>query len=326
MNLGRQPATYVRVMIVKKLLWLCILGVAVGCSPTVQAPIEEEAPAPASESRDKSFDSDGVQIRYAEQGEGDPLILIHGFAMSHDRWEAAGILDAFAARGYRVLAIDARGHGGSGKPHDPIAYGEQISLDVVRLIEHLGLEQAYVAGHSMGAIVTNKVRSLAPEKVRAAVLGGAGWQKKGDTVLPGITALELAEALEETGNFKWMLREFTKDQQPPATEEEIEGHNKRMMYGNDTLALAAVLRGWDGLAVTEEDLRANEVPTLALVGGDDPLKEKVDDLDGVMSNLQIVVIPDADHFESLTDPAFVENIDAFLGEHPLAGSEPETEE
>ena len=315
-------------MFPRELPWVCVcfLGVAFGCSPTVQAPVEEAATEQASESRDKSFASDGVQIRYTDQGEGDPLILIHGFAMSHNRWEKTGILDAFADRGYRVLAIDARGHGQSDKPHDPAAYGEQISLDVVRLIEHLDLEQAYVAGHSMGAIVTNKVRALAPEKVRAAVLGGAGWQKKGGTALPGITALELAEALEETGDFKWMLREFTKDQRPPTTEEEIEGHNKRMMDGNDPLALAAVLRGWDGLAVTEENLRANEVPTLALVGGDDPLKEKVDDLNGVMSNLQIVVIPNADHFQSLTDPAFVENIDAFLGQHPMGGSEPETEE
>ena len=307
-------------------VWVCILGVALGCSPTVQAPGEEAATEQASESRDKSFDSDGVRIHYTDQGEGEPLILIHGFAMSQDRWEKAGIIDAFVDRGYRVLAIDARGHGQSDKPHDPAAYGEQIPLDVVRLIEHLDLEQAYVAGHSMGAIVTNKVRELAPEKVRAAVLGGAGWQKKGDTVLPGITALELAEALEETGDFKWMLREFTKDQQPPATEEEIDGHNERMMHGNDPLALAAVLRGWDGLAVTEQNLRANEVATLAVAGADDPLKEKIDDLDGVMSNLEIVVIPNADHFQSLTDPAFVEHVDAFLGKHPFVGSEPETEE
>ena len=314
-------------MILRKLFpWLWILGVAVGCSPTVQASVEEGGPEQASESRDKFFDSDGVQIHYTDTGEGAPLILIHGFAMNVKRWESGGVIDAFTDRGYRVLAMDARGHGQSDRPHDPAAYGEQIPLDVVRLIDHLGLEQAYVVGHSMGAIITNKVRELAPEKVRAAVLGGAGWQKKGGTALPGITALELAEALEETGDFKWMLREFTKDQQPPATAEEIEGHNKRMLDGNDPLALAAVLRGWDGLAVSEENLRANEVPTLAVVGANDPLKVKVDDLDGVMTNLQIVVIPDADHFQSLSDPAFVENVDTFLGKHPIVGSEPETEE
>ena len=303
--------------------WLGL--VLVGCSATVEAPVEEAAPEQASESRDKFFNSDGIQIHYTDTGEGDPLVLIHGFAMNLKRWESAGVIDALAERGYRVLAIDARGHGQSDRPQDPAAYGEEIPLDVVRLIDHLGFEQAYVVGYSMGAIITNKVRALAPERVRAAVLGGAGWQKEGGTALPGITSLELAEKLEETGDFKWMLREFIKDRQPPATEEEIEERNHRMMEGNDPIALAAVLRGWDGFAVSEENLRANEVPTLAVVGANDPLKVKVDDLEGVMSNLEVVVIPDEDH-GALSHPDFVVHVDEFLSKHPLGRTEPETEE
>ncbi len=319
-------------MVIMKSSWLgavAWLGLAlVGCSPPVEAPVDDVdvvATEEAPESVDKFFDSDGVQIHYTDTGEGDPLVLIHGFAMNWKRMKSAGAVDGLAERGYRVLAIDARGHGESGRPHDPGAYGEEIPLDVVRLIEHLGLEQAYVVGYSMGAIVTNKVRALAPEKLRAVVMGGAGWQKEGGTALPGITSLKLAEKLEETGDFKWMLEEFVKDRQPPATEEEIEERNNRMMEGNDPIALAAVLRGWDGFAVSEENLRANEVPTLVVVGANDPLKVKVDDLDGVMSNLEIVVIPDQDH-GALSHPDFVKHVDEFLSKHPLGSDEPETDE
>ena len=306
--------------------WLGL--VLVGCSSPVEAPVEpveDVATEQAPESRDKFFDSDGVQIHYTDTGEGDPLVLIHGFAMNWKRMESAGAVGGLAERGYRVLAIDARGHGESDRPQDPAAYGEEIPLDVVRLIDHLGFEQAYVVGYSMGAIVANKVRARAPAKLRAVVMGGAGWQKEGGTALPGITSLKLAEKLEETGDFKWMLEEFTKDRQPPATEEEIEERNRRMMDGNDPLALAAVLRGWDGFAVSEENLRANEVPALVVVGANDPLKVKVDDLEKVMSNLEVVVIPDADH-GALSHPDFVKHVDAFLSKHPLASEEPETDE
>ena len=97
------------------------------------------------------------------------------------------------------------------------------------------------------------------------------------------------------------------------------------MEGNDPIALAAVLRGWDGFAVSEENLRANEVPTLAVVGANDPLKAKVDELEGVMSNLEIVVIPDEDH-GALSHPDFVVHVDEFLSKYPLDSDEPETDE
>ena len=316
-------------MVAMKSSWLgavAWLGLAlVGCSPPVEAPVDVVATEEAPESVDKFFDSDGVQIHYTDTGEGDPLVLIHGFAMNWKRMKSAGAVDGLAERGYRVLAIDARGHGESDRPHDPASYGEEIPLDVVRLIDHLGLEQAYVVGYSMGAIVTNKVRALAPEKLRAVVMGGAGWQKEGGTALPGISSLKLAEKLEETGDFKWMLREFVKDRQPPATEEEIEERNHGMMEGNDPIALAAVLRGWDGFAVSEENLRANEVPTLVVVGANDPLKVKVDALDGVMSNLEIAVIPNETH-GALSHPDFVKYVDEFLSRYPLGSDEPETDE
>src|SRR6476619_5650236 len=67
----------------------------------------------------KFFPSDGVKIHYTDQGSGEPVVVLHGYAMSISRMESAGIVDALANAGYRVLAVDARGHGESDKPHDP---------------------------------------------------------------------------------------------------------------------------------------------------------------------------------------------------------------
>src|SRR5690606_28519982 len=86
---------------------------------------------------DSFFDSDGVRIRYVDQGSGPTVLLIHGFIVSTDlSWIANGILDSLAS-GYRAIALDLRGHGESEKPHDPAAYGQQMVADVVRLLDHL---------------------------------------------------------------------------------------------------------------------------------------------------------------------------------------------
>lgn len=83
-------------------LWMLgIAGLAlVGCSPPAEEPVATDTAEQAAESPDRYFDSDGVQIHYTDTGEGDPLILIHGFAMSVKRWESGGVVEALAEPGY----------------------------------------------------------------------------------------------------------------------------------------------------------------------------------------------------------------------------------
>ena len=136
----------------------------------------------------------------------------------------------------------------------------------------------------------------------------------GGPALADVTGTEIAEALERTGSFEWMLRAFTKKQQPPPTEEDLAKRNRRMLEGNDLQGLAAVLRGWNGFAVPERNLRDNRVPTLALIGAQDPLKVRVDALASVMRDLEVVVIPDADH-GALAHPMFAQRLRSFLASH-----------
>ena len=83
------------------------------------------------------FDSNGVQIHYVDQGEGEPVVLVHGFMASYASWDATAIMETLQAAGYRVIALDCRGHGESGKPRDPQRYGLEMVRDVVRLLDYL---------------------------------------------------------------------------------------------------------------------------------------------------------------------------------------------
>jgi len=140
----------------------------------------------------QSFDSNGVQISYADRGRGVPVVLIHGFTGSYARhWEAPGVMQALEAAGYRVVAMDCRGHGQSGKPAEPAQYGMEMVGDVVRLLDHLKIEGAHIVGYSMGGAIANQLLVGHPERLLTVTLLGAGWA--GDD-LTELTAMMTAMA------------------------------------------------------------------------------------------------------------------------------------
>src|SRR5207249_4354671 len=120
-----------------------------------------------------SFDSNGVQIQYADRGSGEPVVLIHGFTGSYARHiESPGLMDRLEKAGYRSIAIDCRGHGQSGKPRDDSAYGMEMVADVIRLMDHLKMERAHLFGYSIGGAIVSQllVRQPTPE-LTATLLG-----------------------------------------------------------------------------------------------------------------------------------------------------------
>ena len=114
---------------------------------------------------DQFFDSNGVRIRYVEQGSGPAIVLMHGMTGTLDRHFIANGVFANLAQDHRVIAIDLRGHGKSGKPHDPRAYGEEMARDVVRLLDHLKIQRAHVAGYSLGAMIAGRLATMQPERL-----------------------------------------------------------------------------------------------------------------------------------------------------------------
>ncbi len=253
--------------------------------------------------------SDGVEIHYLVEGRGDPVVLLHGITgTAASNWGGAGIIDRLAEE-FQVIAVDQRGHGKSGKPHDAASYGERMALDVVDLLDHLRLQQAHVVGYSMGGFITMKVVALAPDRLMSAVVGGAGWpspELRDDAMFNA-----LAESLE-AGKGGGPLVEFLWPGEEPPTPEQTQAIGQAMVASNDQAALAAVVRGMAGLDVSAELLRVNKVPTLNIIGSDDPLKPNADALVDVMQEHRLHVIEGANHMNTLNSPEFVDTVRAFF--------------
>ena len=102
------------------------------------------------------FRSGDVSLAFVDEGKGDPIVLIHGFASNlRVNWESTGWISALVSAGRRVIALDNRGHGKSDKPHEREAYGTPVMADdVIHLLDHLSISRADLMGYSMGARIT----------------------------------------------------------------------------------------------------------------------------------------------------------------------------
>src|SRR5215475_4433603 len=99
------------------------------------------------------FRNGDVEIAYLDEGRGEPMVLVHGFASTKEvNWVHPGWITTLARAGRRAIALDNRGHGQSTKLYDPADYHTDLmAADVAALIAHLGLERADVMGYSLGA-------------------------------------------------------------------------------------------------------------------------------------------------------------------------------
>jgi pimeloyl-ACP methyl ester carboxylesterase len=226
-------------------------------------------------------------------------------------WKMPGIIKGLA-KDYQVIALDNRGHGKSDKPHDPKKYGVEMAEDAVRLLDHLKIKKAHIVGYSMGAIITAKLLTTHPERFLTATLGGHSGLREG----ADMSFYErLADSLEQGKGLGLMIARLTPPGKPKLTEEQIKVINGILLATNDPKALAAVARNFKELAVSRDKLQTNQVPTLALIGEQDPLKAGVDELKGKMANLTITVIKEADHLSAFGRPEFIKTLQEFLAEH-----------
>ena len=114
----------------------------------------------------------GVRIHYRVVGAGKPLVLHHGFTESIEDWSECGYVDALQSE-HELILIDARGHGRSDKPHDPLAYTlETCVRDVIGVLDVIGIEKAHFWGYSMGGWVGFGMAQFAPERIDRLVIGG----------------------------------------------------------------------------------------------------------------------------------------------------------
>jgi pimeloyl-ACP methyl ester carboxylesterase len=134
-------------------------------------------------------ENQGVRIHYEVEGEGPPLVLQHGFSDSLQTWYELGYVDGLKPD-YRLILVDARGHGTSDKPHEPEAYKPEYNAgDVVAILADLQISRAHFFGYSMGGWIAFAMAQYAPEHVHALIIGGANPHQIAppDPYLPALT-------------------------------------------------------------------------------------------------------------------------------------------
>ncbi|KQR68828.1 alpha/beta hydrolase [Rhizobium sp. Leaf384] len=249
-----------------------------------------------------SFRHQGLDIAFFDAGDPDgaPVLLIHGFASSASvNWVFPGWLKTLGDAGYRVIALDNRGHGASSKPTDPALYHPtDMAGDARALLTHLGLETAHVMGYSMGARISAFLALEAPERVRTLVLGGLGigmvtgvgdW----DPIADALLAPSLDDVAHERGRMFRMFADQTK---------------------SDRQALAACIATSRAL-LTEAEMARIDVPTLIGVGTKDDIAGSGQALADLMPRAVAIDIPNRDHMLAVGDRVFKKAVLAFLAEN-----------
>jgi pimeloyl-ACP methyl ester carboxylesterase len=251
------------------------------------------------------FNSNGVSIAYIDvapdEGHGDPILLIHGFASNHAvNWVNTLWVKSLTKAGYRVIALDNRGHGESEKLYRPEDYDSYVMAEDARnLLNHLDIERADVMGYSMGARITAHLALAAPQRMRSAILGGLGIHLVTGIGLPlGIAdGMEAASLDDLTDPMQRMFRAFAEQTK------------------SDLKALAACIRG-SRQSLTESEVASIALPTLVAVGTKDPVAGSAHDLVKLMPHATALDIPGRDHNLAVGDRVHKQGVLEFLARRP----------
>jgi pimeloyl-ACP methyl ester carboxylesterase len=248
-----------------------------------------------------SFKNGAVEIAYLDEGEGDSIVLVHGFASNKEvNWVMPGWTTTLKRDGRRVIALDNRGHGQSAKLYDPAAYHTDIMAgDVAALIEHLKLGRADVMGYSLGSRISAVLAARRPELMRSVILGGAGIRLIDNAGLRDEIAdsLEMPSLADVTDPMGKRFRAFAEQTR------------------SDLKALAACLRG-SRQPVRLEDIKSISVPVLVAVGTKDDIAGSPHELAALMPNGRGLDIPDRDHMVAVGDKVFKAEAIKFLHDRP----------
>jgi pimeloyl-ACP methyl ester carboxylesterase len=247
------------------------------------------------------FQHDGVDVAFLDEGEGEPIVLVHGFASTADvNWVHPGWVATLTRAGRRAIALDNRGHGASSKLYDPAAYhSARMAEDVRALLDHLGLERADMMGYSMGARITAFFALEHPARLRRAVFGGLGIHLVDGVGLPesiaqALEARVLADVRDPSGRMFRAFAEQTK---------------------SDLEALAACIRG-SRQTLTREQVAAIGAPVLVAVGTKDTIAGSAHELAALLPAGHALDIPGRDHMLAVGDKVFKQAVLGFLAERP----------
>ena len=237
------------------------------------------------------FDSAGLRIYYRDEGEGEAVMLVHGFASTAEHnWGGTGWIATLSQK-YRVIAPDVRGHGLSDKPRAPEAYGyANMAADVTRLMDHLGIERAALIGYSMGASIAIELMLSHAERFRAIVLGGIAYD----------------DGLEDKRDRDAISQAYRADD-PATIKSPVAKAYRRFAESmpNDLKALAALIDA-QRAPFDPAKLAAVRMPVLIVVGSNDNAIGDPQRLPKMIPGARLVMLDGCDHMTAPGDARFKE--------------------
>ena len=245
----------------------------------------------------QTFSSNGIEIAYLDEGSGEPVLLIHGFASNiAANWIDTGWIKTLTDAGYRAIAYDNRGHGRSAKLYGVEEYGAPIMAeDARRLLDHLGIERVHVMGYSMGARIAAFLALAHPGRVGSLVFGGLGINMVRGVAGTGPVARALeAESIEDVTN---------------PTARTFRAFAEQTL--SDLKALAACIRSARA-PITAEALGTLRCPVLVVVGDRDVIGGSPSELAALIPGAKSVQLAGRDHMKAVGDRTFKASVLEFL--------------
>lgn len=248
-----------------------------------------------------SFKNGSVEIAYIDEGAGDPIVLVHGFASSKNvNWIYPSWTSELTRDGRRVIALDNRGHGESTKLYNTDDYSiGAMASDVLALMDHLNISKADVMGYSLGARIGAYMAVHHPDRVRSLISGGLGL-----VLVEGTLPSEaVAQALETDA---------------PETVTDPKGKMFRTFADqtrSDRRALAACLRG-SRVQMSRTEAASIAVPMLIAVGTTDDVSGAAAPLADIIPHAEVLDIPNRDHMRAVGDKVYKTGVLDFLSRRP----------
>lgn len=251
--------------------------------------------------------ADGLRIAYEVAGEGKPIVLVHGFASDRvQNWRAPGWYATFNEAGFKVIALDCRGHGESDKPHDASFYGhDKMAKDVIAVMRAADIERAPIMGYSMGGMISIVLLMHHAAHLQKVVIGGVGGRY-----------LLLAGTAEATMNDPARRRKIAAALVEPdiskVTDPEALGFRKfAEQAGKDIKALAACMSA-DRHQFTRRELSHSTRPVLVVDGEKDDLAGTAQELALAFADGRAVTVPKRDHMTTVGDKVYKQAVLEFL--------------
>ncbi len=250
--------------------------------------------------------ADGLRIAYEVAGEGKPIILVHGFASDRvQNWRAPGWYATLNEAGFKVVALDCRGHGESDKPYEPSFYGhDTMAKDVIAVMGAADIERAPVMGYSMGGMIAIQLVMHHAAQMQKVIIGGVGGSYVSET--------ERSEGtMNDPARRERIAAALVEPDIANVTDREALGFRKFAdQAGKDRRALAACMRG-NRHQITRAEMSRSTRPVLVVCGENDD-RGTAQELALAFADGRGVTVPKRDHMTTVGDKVYKQAVLEFL--------------